>query len=149
MEDFWCRQEWQTLNRRYIPFRLFIYAYLRLPTVSLKELFDGAKVNIPVDIGTKIPPWASLKVCRIDYRFPSTQAPAFEIGDNVLNARGAPFDSFMYLETAVACIPDKCAPSALSVTRSNRWTLDLGESRKPLQNIYLEPTSWALFRVTV
>jgi len=56
-------------------------------------------MNIPVDIDIKIPPLATLKVSKIDYRYPSTKAPAFDIGDNVLNADGAPFDSFLYLDT--------------------------------------------------
>ena len=56
-------------------------------------------MNIPVDIDIKIPVLAALKVSKIDYRYPSTRAPAFDIGDHVLNGDGAPFDSFLYLDT--------------------------------------------------
>ncbi|KAJ2994826.1 hypothetical protein HDV02_001285, partial [Globomyces sp. JEL0801] len=56
-------------------------------------------MNIPVDIDIKIPSFEVLKVSKIDYRYPSTQAPPIAIGDSVLNADGAPFDSFLYLNT--------------------------------------------------
>jgi hypothetical protein len=41
----------------------------------------------------------ALKVSKIDYRYPSTQAPDFDSGHIVLNTNGAPFDSFLYLDT--------------------------------------------------
>ena len=94
--DFWW-QDWEVFN--HIAFRLSLFAYLNVPTVSLKKFFSAAKMNIPVDILIKIPSLQALKLSKIDYRYPSTQAPAFKIGDNVLNADGAPFDSFLYLET--------------------------------------------------
>jgi hypothetical protein len=97
-KDFWW-QDWEVFNRNYIAFRLSLFAYLGETTVSLKDFFAGAKMNIPVDIDIKIPPLATLKVSKIEFRYPSTKAPAFDVGDNVLNADGAPFDSFLYLET--------------------------------------------------
>ena len=97
-KDFWW-QDWEVFNRNYIAFRLSLFAYLGETTVSLKKFFAGAKMNIPIDIDIKIPSLTALKVSKIDYRYPSTRAPAFDIGDNVLNADGAPFDSFLYLNT--------------------------------------------------
>ena len=97
-KDFWW-QDWEVFNRNYNAFRLSLFAYLGETTVSLKKFFAGAKMNIPVDIDIKIPSLAALKVSKIDYRYPSTRAPAFDIGDNVLNGDGAPFDSFLYLDT--------------------------------------------------
>ena len=102
-KDFWW-QDWEIFNRNYIAFRLSLYAYLGVTKVSLKEFFSGAKMNIPADIDIKIPPLDALTVSKIDYRYPSTQAPSFEIGDSVLNADGAPFDSFLYLDTATHCV---------------------------------------------
>lgn len=93
-------QVWEVFNRNYIAFRLSLFAYLGETTVSLKEFFAGAKINIPVDIDIKIPLLADLKVSNITYRYPSTAAPAFNNGHNVLNADGASFDSFLYLDTA-------------------------------------------------
>ena len=97
-KDFWW-QDWEVFNRNYIAFRLSLFEYLGETTVSLKEFFAGAKMNVPVNIDIKIPRLADLKVSKIDYRYPSTRAPAFDIGDHVLNADGAPFDSFLYLDT--------------------------------------------------
>ena len=97
-ESFWC-QDWELFNWNYIAFRLSLYAYLGTHTVSLKEFFAGAKKNIPDDIQIKIPSFESLKHSKISFRYPSTRAPFFAVGDMVLNANGAPFDSFLYLET--------------------------------------------------
>jgi hypothetical protein len=97
-DDFWW-QDWKVFNWNYMALRLSLFAYLGETIVSLKEFFAGAKMNIPVDIDIKIPSLAALKVFKIDYRYPSTQAPVFDIGHNVLNADGAPFDSFLYLDT--------------------------------------------------
>jgi hypothetical protein len=97
-KDFWW-QDWEIFNWNYVAFRLSLYAYLKVPTVSLKEFFSGAKMNIPDDIEIKIPTLENLKISKINYRYPSTQAPVFPIGDSVLNGSGAPFDSFVYLET--------------------------------------------------
>ncbi|KAI8892808.1 hypothetical protein BC833DRAFT_625470, partial [Globomyces pollinis-pini] len=91
-KDFWC-QDWKVFNRNYVAFRLSLFSYLGETTVSLKELFAGAKMNIPVDIEIKIPSLEALKVSKIDYCYPSTKPP-IAIGDIVLNADGAPFDSF-------------------------------------------------------
>jgi len=97
--DFWW-QDWEVFNRDYISLRLSLYSYLNYTTISLKDFFSGAKMNIPADIEIKIPSLGSLKnLEKLSHRYPSTKAPTFEIGDNVLNADGAPFDSFLYLET--------------------------------------------------
>ncbi|KAJ2991733.1 hypothetical protein HDV02_003506 [Globomyces sp. JEL0801] len=95
--DFWWN-DWQVFNRNYIAFRLSLFAYLGVTTVSLKEFFAGAKMNISVNIDIKIPSLEALKVSKIDYCYPSTK-PSIAIGDIVLNADGAPFDSFLYLDT--------------------------------------------------
>ena len=97
-DDFWW-QDWEVFNWNYISFRLSLFAYLGVTTVSLKKFFAGARMNIPIDIDIQIPSLTALKVSKIDYRYPSTQAPAFDIGHNVLNGDGAPFDSFLYLNT--------------------------------------------------
>jgi hypothetical protein len=97
-KDFWW-QDWEVFNWNYISFRLSLFAYLGETSVSLKKFFAGAKLNIPVNIYIKIPSLPTLKVSKIDYRYPSTQAPTFDIGNNVLNANGALFDSFLYLDT--------------------------------------------------
>ena len=97
--DFWW-QDWEVFNRNYIAFRLSLYAYLKIPTVPLKNFFAGAKMNIPVDVIIKIPSLESLKISKLDYRYPLAKPLVpFAIGDNVLNGDGAPFDSFLYLET--------------------------------------------------
>ena len=96
-DDFWW-QDWEVFNRNYVAFRLSLFAYLGYSTASLTKFFAGAKMNIPADIELKIPSLETLKVSKIDYLYPSTKAPAFEIGDNVFNGNGAPFDSFLYLE---------------------------------------------------
>ena len=92
-------QDWELFNRNYIAFRLSLFAYLGEKTIPLKKFFAGAKMNIPVDIDINIPPLAAIKVSKIDCRYPLTNASNFEIGDHVLNAAGAPFDSFLYLES--------------------------------------------------
>ncbi len=97
-KNFWW-QDWEVFNRNYITFRLSLFAYLGETSVSLKDFFAGSKMNIPEDIDIKIPSLEDLKVSMINYRYPSTEAPAFDIGTHVLNGDGAPFDSFMYLNT--------------------------------------------------
>jgi hypothetical protein len=68
--------------------------------VSIKKFFAGAKMNIAADIKIKILPVSALKVSKIDYCYPSKEkASVLEIGNSVLNASGAPFDSFLYLST--------------------------------------------------
>jgi hypothetical protein len=95
--DFWW-QDWEVFNRDYIAFRLSLFAYLGKTKVPLKEFFAGAKMNIPVDIDINIPPIEELKISKVSNQYPLSAA-AFTIGDSVLNAAGAPFDSFLYLDT--------------------------------------------------
>jgi hypothetical protein len=96
-EDFWW-QDWEIFNRNFIAFRLSLYSYLGHLTVSLKDFFAGAIMNIPVDFTIKIPSISDIKVSKIQYRYPATQATPFSAGDSVLNGAGSPFDSFMYVE---------------------------------------------------
>jgi hypothetical protein len=79
---------------------LSLFGCLGKKSVSLSEFFRGAILGIPVDITIKIPSIEELQVSVIEYRYPSTYTPAFEIGNCVLNGNGAPFDAFIYLETA-------------------------------------------------
>ena len=94
-------QDWN-LYYQWVVLRLSLYAYLGVSTISLKKLFNGAKMNIPVDVEIKVPPSAVLKVSKIGFRYPSFRAPHFKIGNYVVNADGAPFDAFLYLETTAS-----------------------------------------------
>jgi hypothetical protein len=102
---FW--QDWQVFNRHYVVFRFALYSVLNQTQVSLKEFFTGAKMNVP-NISIVIP--SELQVEDISERFPSNldgilknnhepDFPPFDIGKSVLNASGAPFDSFMFVKT--------------------------------------------------
>ena len=97
-EDFWW-QDWEVFNRTYIAFRLSLFGFLGHTSISLSKFFQGARMNLPVDIFIKIPPISSLELSTISYRYPTTNAPEFRIGDSVLNGDGAAFDSFIFLET--------------------------------------------------
>lgn len=50
--------------------------------------------------GTLIRIPEKIQVEKIDQRFPTTMQGPFDYGASILNASGAPFDSFMFLETA-------------------------------------------------
>jgi hypothetical protein len=94
--------EWDVFNRNYIAFRLSLYACLDCTSISLAEFFQGAVVNIPVETKIKIPSMDQIKVSRIEQRYPTTKEmkdKSFQVGDCVLNASGAPFDAFVWLET--------------------------------------------------
>jgi hypothetical protein len=97
-QDFWW-QDWEKFNCRYIAFRLSLFAYLKRTTVPLSEFFAGAKMNLPVDDHVKIPKLEDIKVVELQKRYPETEKIAFQMGTSYLNAGGAPFDSFMYLQT--------------------------------------------------
>ncbi len=101
-DDFWW-QDWEVFNRNYIAFRLSLYSYLGIKTVPLKQFFHGAITSFPDDYNPEIqiPAFEEIKVSKINSRYPSTSttSASFSIGECVLNADGAPFDSFVYVKT--------------------------------------------------
>lgn len=95
-------QHWEVFNRNYLVFRLSLYRYLGQESITLRQLFNGAKTSLPedVDIEIKVPSNNQLRITRANQRFPTTNSNnPFSVGVGVLNAAGAPFDAFMYLET--------------------------------------------------
>jgi hypothetical protein len=95
-------QDWEVFNRNYLVFRLSLYRYLGYESITLRQLFNGAKTSLPkdVDIGIKVPSNNQLRITSAKQRFPSNNGNnPFSVGEGVLNAAGAPFDAFMYLET--------------------------------------------------
>jgi hypothetical protein len=105
---FWVRllisnkmywQPWEEFNCSYMAFRLSLYAKLGISTIPIAEFLSGAKMNISEDIILKIPSIHDIKTAKISYQFPSTRQTESNIGTCVLNAPGAPFDAYVYLET--------------------------------------------------
>jgi hypothetical protein len=94
-------QKWEVFNQNYIAFRLSLYSFLGHQTVSLREFFDGAVSNIPVNTIIKIPSIEDIttSVCPNRYPFSSKETQSLKIGDCVLNASGSPFDAFVWLST--------------------------------------------------
>ncbi|KAI3655320.1 hypothetical protein MP638_003718, partial [Amoeboaphelidium occidentale] len=94
-------QDWEKFNRNYLMFRLSLYRYLEEESTTLRELLKGAKTSFPenFDIEIKIPVEEELKIIQTNERFPTSKNVPFPTGTGVLNAAGAPFDAFMYLET--------------------------------------------------
>jgi hypothetical protein len=96
-DDFWW-QDWEIFNRDYIPFRFSLYQYLKMSTVFLQDFFAGAKMNLSTKINIQIP--VEIQTERMINRFPSEKTKNYKkVGVSFLNAPGAPFDSFMFLET--------------------------------------------------
>ncbi|EPZ30828.1 hypothetical protein ROZALSC1DRAFT_26724 [Rozella allomycis CSF55] len=90
-------QEWETFNQFYVAFRLSLYSCLGYKTISLHEFFRGAIINIPSEVEIIIPSIDKIRLRRITYRYPITEAPSFSVGDCVVNGTGAPFDCFTYV----------------------------------------------------
>ena len=107
-DNFWW-QDWEDFNRNYVAFRLSLYSYLGIKTVTLKQFFNGARTSFPDDYNPEIqiPAIDEIKVSKINNRYPSssTSSLSFSVGDSVLNADGAPFDSFVYVKTALDSHP--------------------------------------------
>ena len=97
-KDFWW-QDWEKFNQNYLAFRLSLYSFLGFTEISLKTLFNGAKINIPGNIIVQIPPLKDMTSELLTQRFPTSISDEFPIGQFVLNASGAPFDAFVYLST--------------------------------------------------
>ena len=104
--DYWW-QDWEVFNCNYIAFRLSLFSYQGIRSISLQQLFNGAKFSKLADIRIKIPTESEIIVSKINYRYPSTKAPQFDSGNSVLNGGGAPFDSFIYLEQETPGNDDK------------------------------------------
>lgn len=94
-------QDWEKFNRNYLVFRLSLYSYLEEESTTLRELFKGVKTSFPhgFDIKIQIPVKEKLEIIQAKERFPTSKNEPFPVGTGVLNAAGAPFDAFMYLET--------------------------------------------------
>ncbi|KAJ3250372.1 hypothetical protein HK103_003625 [Boothiomyces macroporosus] len=97
-EDMWW-QSWEKFNWNYVAFRLSLYAHLNVQTVSLKDFFVGAQMKTPIDILIQIPKSDNIQTLISEYRYPSKKESTFEFGKVVLNAPGAPFDAFVYLDS--------------------------------------------------
>jgi hypothetical protein len=106
-------QDWEEFNRNYIAFRLSLYSYLKKSTVSIEKLFSGGKMNISTDLKIKIP--SVINIDKMDYRYPNGESCNIKVGTSFLNEAGAPFDSFMYVET----IHDKPLLLAFQMKLSN------------------------------
>ena len=92
-------ESWEVFNQYFIALRLSLFAHLNYKTVTLKELFRGGIISVSTNLVIKIP--ENIKCTNIKERYPTTAAPEFEYGNSVLNASGAPFDSFIFLEEAI------------------------------------------------
>lgn len=93
-------QDWEEFNRNYFAFRLSLYSYIgEDATLSLRSYFKGAKFNLTSDIHFVVPPVSTITVKRANARFPMSLDKSFESYEFVLNAPGAPFDAFVYLDT--------------------------------------------------
>ena len=92
-------QTWEEFNWYYMAFRLSLFSKLEMTSISLSVFLSGAKMNIPNDIILKIPCINDIKTWKRKNRYPSTDQTDLPIGTCVLNAPGAAFDAFFYLET--------------------------------------------------
>jgi hypothetical protein len=92
-------QAWEDFNYSYMAFRLSLFSKLGKTTIPLTQFLSGAQMNRPRNIILKIPSINDIKTTRLDHRYPSPIQTEFPIGTCVLNAPGAAFDAFVYLET--------------------------------------------------
>lgn len=93
-------QNWEEFNSSYMAFRLSLFSKLEITTIPLAEFLSGAQMNIPYDVVIRIPSLDDIKTTRLDQRHPSTIHTEFPVGTCVLNAYGAAYDAFVYLETS-------------------------------------------------
>ncbi|KAJ3267859.1 hypothetical protein HDV01_003878, partial [Terramyces sp. JEL0728] len=93
-------QSWEIFNNKYNYFRLSLMKVIELKTVTILEYFNGAKISPSIkNMKIRIPE-NEIAYSVIDYRYPKKEKnEQFPVGTCVLNAAGAPFDSFMYLDT--------------------------------------------------
>ncbi len=97
-------QHWEKFNRNYFAFRLSLYSYLKEdPIISLRSFFKGAKCNLDSDVSFKVPPFKSIKLSKVQNRYPGyrNKGAGVKSYDFVMNAAGAPFDAFVFLDTTV------------------------------------------------
>jgi len=111
--QFWSRllisqkmywQGWEKFNWNYMAFRLSLFSKLGKTTIPLTQFLSGAQRNIPVDIILQIPSIDDIKTASLKQQYPSTIQTEFPIGTCVLNAPGAAFDAFVYLETTAGTL---------------------------------------------
>ena len=92
-------QDWEVFGCSYVAFRLSLFTVLEYTTLPLSEFLSGATIHCPNDVSITLPPNQSVNCIAIPNQFPSTCKGSFSNGECVLNASGAPFDAFVYLQS--------------------------------------------------
>ena len=128
-QDYWW-QDWEKFSCNYFAFRLSLFSYLEHKKLSLSTYFSGAKCNLVADTHFRVPSLGEISAPqKLSSRFPENKGD-FESYVFVLNADGAPFDAFVYLDT----LDNKKILLAFQMKFSNRAT----KNPRPLSLALLE-----------